>query len=69
LLSTRSLQFFKLPSLLAVPCFADLSDRKCLSIAFAEVYPDNPRAASAKCNDVRVAAARAAIDYALAHGR
>lgn len=32
-----------------------------------EVYPDSPRATPAQCNAAQVAAARAAIDYALAH--
>lgn len=32
-----------------------------------EVYPDSPRATPAQCNDAQVAAARAAIEYALAH--
>jgi hypothetical protein len=32
-----------------------------------EVYPDSPRATPAQCNDAQVAAARAAIDFALAH--
>jgi hypothetical protein len=31
-----------------------------------EVYPDSPRATPAQCNDAQVAAARAAIDFALA---
>ncbi|MGE0869180.1 MAG: M14 family metallocarboxypeptidase [Kofleriaceae bacterium] len=30
-----------------------------------EVYPDSPRATPAQCNDAQVAAARAALDYAL----
>lgn len=34
-----------------------------------EVYPDSPRATPEQCNEAQVAAARAAIDYALAHGR
>jgi hypothetical protein len=33
-----------------------------------EVYPDSPRATPEQCNQAQVAAARAAIDYALAHG-
>ena len=33
-----------------------------------EVYPDSPRATPEQCNDAQVAAVRAAIDYALAHG-
>ena len=33
-----------------------------------EVYPDSPRATSEQCNEAQVAAARAAIDYALARG-
>jgi hypothetical protein len=32
-----------------------------------EVYPDSPRATPAQCNAAQVVAARAAIDYALAH--
>ena len=32
-----------------------------------EVYPDSPRATPVQCNAAQVAAARAAIDYALAH--
>nr|MBA2538840.1 peptidase [Deltaproteobacteria bacterium] len=32
-----------------------------------EVYPDSPRATPAQCNDAQVAAARAAIEYALDH--
>jgi hypothetical protein len=32
-----------------------------------EVYPDSPRATPAQCNDAQVAAARAAIEFALAH--
>ncbi len=32
-----------------------------------EVYPDSPRATPEQCNEAQVAAARAAIDYALAH--
>jgi hypothetical protein len=32
-----------------------------------EVYPDSPRATPAQCNAAQVAAARAAIDYALAN--
>lgn len=31
-----------------------------------EVYPDSPRATAKQCNDAQVAAARAAIDFALA---
>jgi hypothetical protein len=34
-----------------------------------EVYPDSPRATPEQCNAAQVAAARAAIDYALAHPR
>ncbi len=33
-----------------------------------EVYPDSPNATPQQCNDAQVAAVRAAIDYALAHG-
>jgi len=33
-----------------------------------EVYPDSPRATPQQCNDAQVAAVRAAIGYALAHG-
>ncbi|GLQ46710.1 peptidase [Dyella lipolytica] len=33
-----------------------------------EVYPDSPRATPEQCIQAQVAAARAAIDYALAHG-
>ena len=33
-----------------------------------EVYPDSPRATREQCNDAQVAAVRAAIDHALAHG-
>lgn len=33
-----------------------------------EVYPDSPRATPEQCNAAQVAAVRAAIDYALAHG-
>lgn len=32
-----------------------------------EVYPDSPRATPQQCNDAQVAAARAALHYALAH--
>jgi hypothetical protein len=32
-----------------------------------EVYPDSPRATPEQCNAAQVAAACAAIDYALAH--
>lgn len=32
-----------------------------------EVYPDSPRATAGQCNAAQVAAARAAIDYPLAH--
>jgi hypothetical protein len=32
-----------------------------------EVYPDSPRATAEQCNEAQVAAARAAIDFALAH--
>jgi hypothetical protein len=34
-----------------------------------EVYPDSPRATAEQCNAAQVAAVRAAIDYALAHGQ
>lgn len=34
-----------------------------------EVYPDSPRATPEQCNAAQVAAVRAAIDYAWAHGR
>jgi Succinylglutamate desuccinylase / Aspartoacylase family len=33
-----------------------------------EVYPDSPRATAEQCNAAQVAAVRAAIDFALAHG-
>jgi len=33
-----------------------------------EVYPDSPRATPEQCNDAQVAAARAALDFALAAG-
>lgn len=33
-----------------------------------EVYPDSPRATPQQCNDAQVAAVRAALDHALAHG-
>jgi len=33
-----------------------------------EVYPDSPRATPGQCNAAQVAAVRAALDYALAHG-
>ena len=33
-----------------------------------EVYPDSPRATAAQCIAAQVAAVRAALDYALAHG-
>ncbi len=33
-----------------------------------EVYPDSPRATPQQCNDAQAMAARAAIDFALAHG-
>ncbi|MGN2247134.1 M14 family metallocarboxypeptidase [Frateuria sp. GZRR35] len=33
-----------------------------------EVYPDSPRATAEQCNEAQVAAVRAAIDFALAHG-
>lgn len=33
-----------------------------------EVYPDSPKTTPAQCNDAQVAAARAAIEFALAHG-
>ncbi|HEX7326893.1 MAG TPA: M14 family metallocarboxypeptidase [Rhodanobacteraceae bacterium] len=32
-----------------------------------EVYPDSPRATAAECNAAQVAAARAAVEYALTH--
>ncbi|MGH8126499.1 MAG: M14 family metallopeptidase [Rhodanobacteraceae bacterium] len=34
-----------------------------------EVYPDSPRATPAQCNAAQVAAACAAVDFALRHGR
>ncbi|MGH8274337.1 MAG: M14 family metallopeptidase [Gammaproteobacteria bacterium] len=34
-----------------------------------EVYPDSPRATPEQCNKAQVAAARAAIDFALAHAK
>ena len=34
-----------------------------------EVYPDSPKATEEQCNEAQVAAVRAAIDFALAHGR
>ena len=34
-----------------------------------EVYPDSPKATAEQCNEAQVAAVRAAIDFALAHGR
>ncbi len=34
-----------------------------------EVYPDSPRATPAVCNAAQVAAVRAALDHALAHGQ
>jgi hypothetical protein len=33
-----------------------------------EVYPDSPRATPQQCNDAQVAAVRAALEFALAHG-
>ncbi len=33
-----------------------------------EVYPDSPGVTAEECNAAQVAAARAAIGYALAHG-
>ena len=36
--------------------------------ATTEVYPDSPRATPEQCNEAQVAAARTAIDFALAHG-
>ena len=33
-----------------------------------EVYPDSPRATPEQCDRAQVAAVRAALDYALAHG-
>ncbi|HEY4583977.1 MAG TPA: M14 family metallocarboxypeptidase [Lysobacter sp.] len=36
-------------------------------VTTTEVYPDSPRATPAQCNDAQVAAARAALDYALGH--
>ncbi|GAB2515218.1 M14 family metallopeptidase [Lysobacter humi (ex Lee et al. 2017)] len=37
-------------------------------VTTTEVYPDSPRATPEQCNDAQVAAVRAALDYALAHG-
>lgn len=37
-------------------------------VTTTEVYPDSPRATPQQCNDAQVAAVRAALDYALAHG-
>ena len=37
-------------------------------VTTTEVYPDSPRTTPAQCNAAQVAAVRAAIDYALAHG-
>ena len=34
-----------------------------------EVYPDSPKATAEQCNEAQVVAVRAAIDFALAHGR
>lgn len=34
-----------------------------------EVYPDSPRATPEQCNEAQAVAVRAALDYALAHGR
>lgn len=34
-----------------------------------EVYPDSPRATPEQCDEAQAVAVRAAIDYALAHGR
>ena len=37
-------------------------------VTTTEVYPDSPSATAQQCNDAQVAAVRAALDYALAHG-
>jgi len=37
-------------------------------VTTTEVYPDSPRATPQQCNDAQVAAVRAALDFALAHG-
>ena len=37
-------------------------------VTTTEVYPDSPKASPQQCNDAQVAAVRAALDYALAHG-
>lgn len=37
-------------------------------VTTTEVYPDSPRSTSEICNDAQIAAVRAAIAYALAHG-
>lgn len=37
-------------------------------VTTTEVYPDSPKASPAQCNDAQVAAVRAALDHALAHG-
>ena len=37
-------------------------------VTTTEVYPDSPKANPQQCNDAQVAAVRAALDYALAHG-
>jgi len=37
-------------------------------VTTTEVYPDSPSATPEQCNAAQVAAVRAAIDYALAHG-
>ena len=37
-------------------------------VTTTEVYPDSPRATPAQCNAAQVAAVRAALDFALAHG-
>ena len=36
-------------------------------VTTTEVYPDSPRATPAQCNDAQAAAARAAVDFALAN--
>jgi hypothetical protein len=36
-------------------------------VTTTEVYPDSPRATPEQCNEAQAAAARAAIDYALAN--
>jgi len=43
---------------------AGITGARCRSTT--EVYPDSPRATPGQCNEAQVAAARAAIDYALA---